>query len=89
MTTSNHDRSPVARIVFAAGGIGAVLATCGAADLAARRYGTLAGAVLITAVFAACWIIFRVRPVLRLVRPAPVRMPEPAADDLEPVNALS
>jgi hypothetical protein len=62
---------------------------CGAADLAARYYGTLAGAALITGVFAACWIVFRVRPALHPARPAPVRLPELAADDLEPVNALS
>jgi hypothetical protein len=88
LNPSQHDRSRRARLVLAIGGIAAVLAACGAADLAARRYGTLAGAALIAAVFAACWIVFRVRPLLHAARPAPVRLPEPAGD-LEPASSLS
>lgn len=88
MNPSKHDRSPLARIILAAGGITAVLAVCGAADLAARYYGTLAGAALISGVFAACWIVFRVRPLLHAARPAPVRLPDPA-ESLEPASSLS
>ena len=64
---SNHARSPLARIALAAGGIAAVLAVCEAANLAARHLGTLAGAAVVTFVFAACWAVTRIRPLLHPV----------------------
>lgn len=70
MTPSDHGRPPLARLVLAAGGIAALAAVCECADLAARYFGALAGAALICAVFAACWAVRRVRPLLRPVPPA-------------------
>ena len=67
MTASNHGRHLLARIILAAGGIAVFLAVCGAADLAARHYGTLAGVAVISGVFAACWAFRRVRPLLHPV----------------------
>lgn len=91
MSTSNHGRSPLARLALAAGGIAAFVAVCEAAHVVsvlAGPRGVIAGAGLICAVFTACWIFFRIRPLLRLARPAPVRLPEPA-ESLEPANSLS
>jgi hypothetical protein len=80
--------------VKAAGGIATVLALAAAAGLAARHSGALAGAALISAVFAACWIVRRVRQLLHPARPArncaPVvpsgnTSPDSAQPDLLPV----
>lgn len=71
MHASNH---AAARVASAAGGIAAVLAVGGAANLAARHFGVLAGVALIGAVFAACWFAHRVRP---LLHPQPQRPREP------------
>ena len=64
MNASNH---VAVKAASAAGGIAAVAAVIGTADLAARALGTMAGVVVIVAVFAACWLVHRVRPMLHPV----------------------
>ena len=64
MNASNH---AAVKVATAGGGIAAVLAVCEAANRAGRHLGVTAGAALIVAVFAACWIIWRVRPLLHPV----------------------
>lgn len=91
MSTVHHGRSPLARIALAAGGVAAFIAVCEAAwvvSVLAGPSGVIAGGAVIAAVFAACWYVTRVRPALRAARPAPVRLPEPAAEMPEPVHAL-
>ena len=80
MSTSNH----VA--VKAASAVTTVLAVCEAANLASRTFGTLAGAALIVAVFAACWIVHRVRPFLHPVPLAPRSGTREAEVAAEPVT---
>jgi hypothetical protein len=88
VSTSNHV------IAKAASSIAAVSAVIKAADLVSRAYGVTAGAAVIVAVFAACWIIHRARPALHPARrsraSAPVvppgsTSPEPARPELLPV----
>jgi hypothetical protein len=89
VSTSHHGRSPLARLALAAGGIAAFIAVCEAAwvvSVLAGPSGVIAGGAVISIVFAACWYYFRVRPMLRAVRPAPVRLPEPAGDFPEPTR---
>jgi len=86
---SHHGRRPAVKAAQAAGGIVAFIAVCEAAHVVsvlAGPRGVIAGAAVIGAVFAACWIFFRVRPLLRAARPAPVRLPEPARDTPEPAE---
>ena len=64
MNASNH---AAAKAAMAAGGIAAVLVVCEAANLAGRHLGVIAGAAVIVAVFAACWLVHRVRPMLHPV----------------------
>ena len=64
MNTSHH---AAAKVASAAGGIAAVAVVCEAAQLASRALGVIAGVAVITAVFAARWIIWRVRPLLHPV----------------------
>jgi hypothetical protein len=80
VTTSNH---VVTRAVYAVGGIAVVAVVCEAANLAAMARGAMAGAAVIVAVFAACWIIHIARPLLHPARPARTCEPELAvlADD--------
>jgi hypothetical protein len=89
--TSNH---AAAKAVYAIGGLAAVAVVCAAAILAAGALGAMAGYALIAGVFAACWIIFCVRPLLRPaprprasapVMPSGNTSPEPARPDLLPV----
>jgi hypothetical protein len=54
--------------------LAAIAALAAAADLTAR-HGATAGAALIVAVFAACWIVHHARPLLHPARPA--RTPDP------------
>lgn len=92
MSISHHGRRPAVKAAYAVGGVLAFVAVAEAAHVVsvlAGPAGVIAGAAVVTVVFAACWIIIRVRPALRAARPAPVRLPAPAADDLKPVNALS
>ena len=95
MTASNHGRPPLARLALAAGGIAALVLLAAAEKYLADSIGGvhgLFGAVLLAgAVFGGCGLVhsLRSRREPRLTRPAPVRLPEPAADDLEPVNALT
>jgi hypothetical protein len=92
VSTSHHGRSPLARLALAAGGIAAFVAVCEAAwvvNVLAGPSGVIAGGAVISAVFAACWYVTRVRPVLRAARPAPVRLPEPAEVMPEPASSLS
>jgi hypothetical protein len=88
MPASSHARRVLARLAL---GLAALLAVAAAADLAARFGGTPAGVLVIGAVSGGCGLVhsLRSRREPRLTRPAPVRLPEPAADDLEPANALS
>ena len=77
MFASNHVAAKVAIPVAA------VLTTREAASVAARYFGTLAGAVLTGAVFAACWLVHRVRPMLHpvpLARRSGSRDPEVTAE---------
>ena len=90
MNPSNHPRSPLARLTLAAGGIGTLFLTATLAHLAADVYGTLAGVLVAGLVFGGCGLAFRPRTRrAQPQRPAPVRLPEPAADDLEPVNTAA
>ena len=66
-------------LLLTAAGIAAVLAVGEAANLASRALGVMAGAVVIVAVFAACWIVHRFRSLLRLARPARNCEPVPVA----------
>jgi hypothetical protein len=89
VSTSHHGRSPLARLILAAGGIAAFTAVAEAAHVVsvlAGRSGVIAGGAVIAAVFTACWYFFRVRPMLRAGRPAPVRLPEPAGELAEPTR---
>ena len=102
MTTSDHGRSPRAGLALAAGGIGVLAAVTAAAQAVAGLIGgvrgTLAGMLMIGAVFAGCWIVHHVRPLLHPVshhpraepqRPGPVRRPAPVRDACEPVKSLT
>ncbi len=76
MNASNH---ATVKVASAAGGIAAVAVAAGAAQLAAAAFGVMAGAAVIGAVFAACWVIWRVRPFLHpvpLARRSGTREPE-------------
>jgi len=64
VNTSHH---AAVKAASAAGGIATVLATGEAANLAARHFGVTAGAAVIVAGFAACWLVHRVRPFLHPV----------------------
>lgn len=95
MTTSDHARSPLARTLLAAGGIGAFLAVAGglyAVDtLIGGLRGLAAGVILACAVTAVCGLVFREttpRPQV-ITRPASVRLPEPAEEMPEPASSLS
>lgn len=73
MPASNHRPGPLARLALAGGGVTALLAVAYAAFIAVTLTGsTLAGIVLIGAVFAGCGLVsrerFRQRP--HLTRPA-------------------
>ena len=95
MTTSNHDRSPLARIVLAAGGIGAFFAAAYglyAVDTAIGGVrGLAAGVLLACAITAVCGLASRVAVPRHQVitRPGPVRLPEPAQELPEPASSLS
>ena len=64
MNASTHGRRAA---VKALGVIAVILVTAEAASVAEQLFGFLAGAALVGAVFAACWIIWRVRPLLHPV----------------------
>ena len=68
MNASNHGHH-----AWVKGGVGiaVVVALAGAAQQASRHFGVLAGAAVVTVVFAACWIVHRVRPLLHPVSQAP------------------
>lgn len=87
MTTSKHDRGPLARLALAAGGIGLLAFVAVVARYAADAYGPLAGILAACAPFGACGLVSGLRTfrAAGLTRPAPVRLPERARDDLEPV----
>lgn len=53
----------------AAAGIATTAGICEAANLASQEYGIPAGAAVIAVVFAACWIIRNVRPLLHPAQP--------------------
>jgi hypothetical protein len=80
VNASNH---AAVKVASAAVGIAAVAAVCETAQLACRAFGPMAGAAVIVAVFAACWIVWRVRPLLHpvpLARNSGVREPEVTAE---------
>ena len=95
MTTSNHGRSPLARTVLAAGGIGAFLAAAGGLYAVDTTIGGLrglaAGVILACALTAVCGLVSRVAAPRHQVitRPGPVRLPEPAQEMPEPASSLS
>jgi hypothetical protein len=95
VNTSNHARRPLARTVLAVGGIGTLIAVAAAAHAAAGLIGgargTLAGILVVAAVFGGCGLVSRARPRRKpgLTRPAPVRLPEPAQDGHEPVKSAA
>ena len=91
MNQSQHARSPLARLALAAGGIAAFFAVAAVAYRAAAAYGTLAGILIAGAVFGGCGLVSSLRSfrAAGLTRPAPVRLPEPAADMPEPASSLS
>ena len=92
---SNHGHGPLARLALAAGGIAVLILTAAAAHAAAGLIGgargTLAGILLCGAVSAGCGLAHSLRRqrATPLTRPAPVRLPDPAQDDLEPVNTAA
>jgi len=81
VSTANH---AAVKAASAIGGIAAFAAVIEAADLASRACGVTAGAALIVAVFAACWIIHRIRQALHPVRPRASVPHRPVMDDCEP-----
>ena len=73
MSASNHGRSIAARAAYAAGGIAVFIGLAEAAhvvNILAGPSGLVAGVALVVAVFAACWYVWRVRPMLHPVPPA-------------------
>ena len=95
MTTSNHDRSPLARIVLAAGGIGALVAAAyglyAVDTLIGGLRGLAAGVILACALTGACGLVSRVAAPRHQVitRPAPVRLPEQAEELPEPARTAA
>ena len=94
MTTSNHDRSPLARTILAAGGIAAFFTAAAglyAVDTAiGGARGLAAGVLLACAVTATCGLVSRVAVRPRVfTRPAPVRLPEPAGELPEPTRTAA
>lgn len=91
MTTSNHGKSPLARLVLAAGSVGTLIAAAMLARYVASSIGgdrgTYIAALLAVAVFGSCGLARNWRR-YRLTRPAPVRLPE-RAEHLEPANSAS
>lgn len=93
MTTSDHARRPLARLALAAASIGVLVALAAAERYAAGTIGgargILAAVLLAGAVFSGCGLAhsLRSRRVPGLTRPAPVRLPEPAADLPEPAGS--
>jgi hypothetical protein len=91
VNTSHHARSPVARLALAAGSVGVLIAAAMLARYVASSIGgdrgTYVAALLAVAVFGTCGLAHNWRR-YRLTRPAPVRLPERTAGDLEPVRAL-
>ena len=98
MSTSHHGRRGAVKAAQAAGGIAAFIGLAEAAHVVsvlAGRSGLVAGVALVAAVFTACWLVHRVRPLLHPVSQPP-REPqfpaqagnataEPARPDLLPV----
>jgi hypothetical protein len=80
--------------VKAAQAAGGILAFVGLAEAAhvvsvlAGPSGLIAGAAVIVAVFTACWLTFRVRPALRLARPARNCEP-PAPAEVRPPERIA
>ena len=88
MSVSHHGRRGTVKAAQAAGGILAFIGVAEAAHIAevlAGPSGVLAGVLVISGAFAACWIIHRARPALRLTRPA--RKCEPDATAVPPALA--
>ena len=86
MSTSHHGRRPAVKAAQAAGGVIAFIALAEVAHVVsvlAGPSGVIAGGAVICAVFAACWYVFRVRPLLHPARPAPACEPVTAFADGE------
>lgn len=95
MTTSDHARTPLARLALAAGGIGALAATAVLAHAAAGSIGGTRGTLAVAALLgiwavAGCGLAHSLRSRRQpgLTRPGPVRLPE-RAEHLEPANSAS
>ena len=88
MSTSNHGRSPLARLALAAGGIGVLIAAAAVLRYAAEAIGTVPAAVIAAWLLSCCGLAHSVRShkVPGLTRPAPVRLPVPARDTPEPAG---
>ena len=95
LTTSKHDRSPLARIALAAGGIATLFAAAAglyAVDtLIGGLRGLAAGVILACALTAVCGLVSRVATPRHQVitRPGPVRLPEPAEELPEPTRTAA
>jgi hypothetical protein len=93
--TSNQICSVPVRLALAGAGLAALLLTALAAHalagLVGGARGTFAGIVAVAAMSGVCGLVFRDRPrrPLRLTRPAPVTLPVPACEVLEPAEAAS
>ena len=98
MSTSHHGHSIAVKAAQAAGGIAVFIGLAEAAHVVsvlAGPSGLVAGVALVAAVFAACWYVWRVRPLLHPVSQPPrePQLPaqagnapaEPARQDLLPV----
>jgi hypothetical protein len=85
---SNHDRSPLASITLAAGGVGILVAFAAALEYVAGTRGFLAAVLLAGAVSGGCRLLHSLQPrrVPGLTRPAPVRLPDRARDVPEPAR---
>lgn len=62
------------KILLAAGSVGTLITVAVVARYVAGAYGTLAGVLVVGVPFAACWVVWRVRPALH---PQPQRPREP------------
>jgi hypothetical protein len=94
VTSSNHDRRPLARLALAAGSVGLLIAAAELARYVASSIGgargTFIAALLAVAVFGSCGLVHSLRRNREpgLTRPAPVRLPE-RGEHLEPANSPS
>jgi hypothetical protein len=83
VSTVHHGVRPAAKAARAVLGVVAFVTVAEVAHVVsvlAGPSGVIAGVAVAGVVFAACWIIFRVRPALRLARPARTCEPDAPAE---------